>query len=86
MSNSINTLTDSSSPYGCVGAIPIAHLYQDIMELLVEPHTHLLGAQILASTLYPEHCSHQVVTWPQILCGHLTKYKEAPFLSHGSYV
>ena len=45
---------------GCHSAASVSHLHEEAMELPVEPHAHMLGAQFLASTLLPDHCSHQV--------------------------
>ena len=78
-----------SSSTGCRAATPIAHLHHEVMELPVEPHVHMLGAQFLASTLRTSHCSHEVVRSDpgprRMKHTLLTKYQDvvSPFLSNG---
>ena len=47
---------------GCLSASPINHLHEETLELPVEPHANLLGAQFLAMALQPSHCSYPLVT------------------------
>ena len=47
---------------GCHAASSLAHLHTEAMELPVEPHAHLLGAQFLAAALTPGHSSHPIAT------------------------
>ena len=75
---------------GCLSASPINHLHEEVMELPVEPHANLLGAQFLAMALQPTHCSFPLVNsspGPRHMKHTLsTKYMPivSPFLSNGS--